>query len=198
MMNNLYILAHEANWHWAKLFKLSFYTREIGKWLIRFITKSKIHHISDNYNTHGCNRLINQSVMPNGYESVDYMDCLPKRDSKIWAYKITAPIDFDLWHRNTLQKRGAPYDYKGAVNTTFDKIFRRKKNDHKESCSETPTWKLMQQGYLSFLDNENTTNPKELINYLIKYGLCDKRPILVWDGEKLINNIFRDDIPGIN
>ena len=193
--NKLYILAYENKLS-PKSFKES-PVAWIGRATIKLCTWSQINHISHTYRHRNCHKLINQAA-PKGFESINYLKDFTKRDANIYAYPVTVDFDIQRVHEFTLSKRGAKYDWKGAGYSAIDgslfgKLYkivcRIEKDDNPEFCSEIGVELFKHIGYLKHITNENTINPKELVRQMKKYALCGER-IHVWDGKRIINNIW--------
>ena len=191
--NKLYILAFDSVFTWKHLF-----TKPV-KWIIKLFTGSDYNHVAYAYSYADRKQFINQAI-GSGYESINYMNCFKKRHSKIFAYEITVPINFELLHKDTIPKIGLPYGAEEAAYSVIDripilnyiyrKIFKVSQNDKDLFCSQDVIFELQRQGYLGYIKDSNNINPEECIKLILKYSLCNSNKILVWDKDKIINNIF--------
>ena len=192
MQKKLYISPFDAKFTWKHFVKKPF------KWVIKLFTGSNYNHIADNYSYCNRGKYINQAV-GSGYESIHYMECFKKRDSNIYAYEIIVPIDFDKWHKDTMEQIGKPYAALEAPYSVIDripvfsdiwkKLLQVSEDDDDLFCMQAVIKKLQNQGYLKNIGSSNNINPEEGIKLLLKYGLANNR-VHVWNGKRIINNIF--------
>jgi len=207
MSYKLYILDFRARFSFYNLVKFPL------KGIIQLFTWSNSNHSAYTYNYKACGAMINQATS-HGFESINYKKCLKDRDAKVYAYEINFPINFKLLHSDTILSRGAKYAKFGAIysaidNTRILKYLVKKGSDAERKRNETfcsaatfficikkQIIELIKESivinskYEDILNtNKEKITPKELKKYIEKNKLF-RRKIKVWDGKKIINNIW--------
>ena len=189
----LYILAYDAVFTWHH-----FITKPL-KWIIKGFTGSDYSHISYVYNYAGQGKNIKE-VTSSGFHSIGWLKSFRTRPSKIYAYEVKVPIDFERLHDFTNQHIGDKYEVDEAINSVIDRVpvlshvfrffFRIKKKDKDFSfCDKIGLLILKDQGYLKYIKDDNSLNPEELIKEMQKAHLCYTRR-LIWNKTHIVNNIF--------
>ena len=203
MQNNsskLYILAFDGVFTWKEFLKKPL------KWAIKLFTKSDINHLAYAYSYQFPLKYISQATGL-GFESIHYKNVIETRYSKIWAYEFKMPIDFELLDKMTEHHLNDKYEADeaaySAIDETFlkkiwEKIFGVKKTDKDFSfCNKAVFLLLKAQGYLTDIQDDNSLNPRELIDECNKENLLFT-PVLVWNKTHYINNIFDKNVAKSN
>jgi len=150
------------------------------KWIIRLFSQSKFNHVAHNIIKDG-KMFISEAKSPY-HRHIKLKDCIKEAKSKIYAYKIIKPIDYDKVLQFEKQILGKVYDTKGAIYSEahkwglFGKLFKRKKGDKKQFCSETEIEFCQDQGWISKEVNENLYSPQEFLEILLYFNIVESTP----------------------
>lgn len=189
----VYILSYEAK---PNIRNVLFYP---VKWIIKLFTGSRINHVAYAYKYRGCGTLINEAV-GSGFRSINYKRGLLDRDCNVYAHEVIVDINLSSLHKDTFDSRGKEYKVSHAAYSAIDrvpflgslwkKIFKLEiDGDEIPFCSEaTLILCFKRQNYLSSI-MDSSKSPEELIKTLYRNSLIRGR-VHVWDGKKIINNIF--------
>ena len=161
------------------IFSFSHFLRYPFKWVIKLFSQSKFNHIAHTFVQDG-KMFVSEAKSPY-HRHIKLKDCFKEAKSKIYAYKVIKPLDYDKLVKFEAQIVGRAYDAKGAIYSEahkwgwFGKLFKRKKGDKKQFCSETVIELCQDQGWINKELNENLYSPQEVLEILLDLNIIEPR-----------------------